>query len=144
MLTMLEHIAIDPSRFDGKPYLEGRRITVEQIALHYARFGWEVERITDAFQLTLGQVHAALAYYYDHQSEIDTSMQTTDSDLPDVESVLDGTLKIVMTPQEIAEEFPITDQAVYQAIRRGKLRARKSGATWLILRRDAESLWGEK
>lgn len=61
----------------GRPRIDGHRITVAEIALAYkgALGRWSVERIAREFDLTLGEVHAALAYYYAHQEEIDQSIQ---------------------------------------------------------------------
>src|SRR5574341_1954422 len=47
-----------------------------------------------------------------------------------------------VTVREIAQDYGLSTDAVYQAIRRKRLPAQRSGATWLIRRRDAESLWG--
>jgi len=47
-----------------------------------------------------------------------------------------------MTIREITDTAGITRQAVWQAIRKGKLPARKSGATWLVRRADAQARWG--
>jgi excisionase family DNA binding protein len=47
-----------------------------------------------------------------------------------------------VTVREIAEDYSLSTDAVYKAIERKTLPARKSGATWLIRRRDAEDLWG--
>ncbi len=47
-----------------------------------------------------------------------------------------------VTVKEIAQDYGLSTDAVYQAIRRERLPARRSGATWLINRRDAETLWG--
>ncbi len=53
-------------------------------------------------------------------------------------------LDAVMTVQEIADEFGIHRQTVYDAIERGYIPARRSGATWLVRRADAEARWGER
>jgi excisionase family DNA binding protein len=47
-----------------------------------------------------------------------------------------------VTVREIADDYGLSTDAVYQAIRRERLPAQRSGATWLIRRRDAEALWG--
>lgn len=47
-----------------------------------------------------------------------------------------------VTVREIAEDYGLSTDAVYQAIRRKRLPAQRSGATWLIRRRDAEAVWG--
>ncbi len=54
------------------------------------------------------------------------------------------TLADVMTVAEVAAEYGLSVEAVRAAIYRGRLIPRKSGATYLIFRNDAESLWGER
>lgn len=66
------YINTDP-RFD--PYIEGTRITVQHVAEYYGHLKWTPEAIADAFVLTLAQVHAALAYYYDHRDAIDAQIR---------------------------------------------------------------------
>ena len=142
METQITHINKETG---FKPHIEGRRITVQQIAEYHYHLGWDVIRIADAFDLTQAQVYAALAYYHDNKDQIDEAIAAdtlSDDDLPNIDEVLNDELRLIMTPQEIANEFPIKVDAVYQAVRRGKLRARKSGKTVLILKRDAEALWG--
>ncbi|MEX1018100.1 MAG: DUF433 domain-containing protein [Litorilinea sp.] len=64
-----------PEVSQGKPVIAGTRIKVGQIALEYERLGWTPDQIIDAHpHLTLVQVHAALAYYYEHQAEIDVEL----------------------------------------------------------------------
>jgi uncharacterized protein (DUF433 family) len=76
MITRLpiEHIVIDPEKRRGKPMIDGTGITVQDIAdsLHN---GLTPEQIADEFDLTLGEVHAALSYYHDHKAEIDAARQ---------------------------------------------------------------------
>ena len=39
-------------------------------------YGWSAEELVRQHpQLTLGQVHSALAYYWDHQDELDADIQ---------------------------------------------------------------------
>jgi uncharacterized protein (DUF433 family) len=60
----------------GRPVIAGTRIKVSQIAVEYARLGWTPDQIVDAHpHLTLAQVHAALAYYYAHQAELDREIR---------------------------------------------------------------------
>jgi hypothetical protein len=54
------------------------------------------------------------------------------------------TLEAVVTPKEVAEEFGVKEDTVRDAIEHGWLIARKSGATWLILRKHAEKRWAKK
>jgi len=75
MITLaIEHIVSDPGKRGGKPYIAGKGITVQHIAaLH--NLGWTVQDLTEEFELTAGQVYAALSYYADHQEEIDRAIR---------------------------------------------------------------------
>ena len=59
---------------DGVPRIDGTRITVRTIAGYY-QLGMTVDEILNSLShLTPSQVHSALAYYFDHQAEIDTDL----------------------------------------------------------------------
>ena len=75
MITLaIEHIVSDPGKHNGKPYIAGKGITVQHIAaLH--NLGWTVQDLMEEFELTGGQVYAALSYYADHQEEIDRAIR---------------------------------------------------------------------
>ena len=73
---LAQHIVVDPTVSGGKPRIKGRRITVQQIALWYERQGMGADEIATAYDLSLGDVYAALAYYHDHRTEIDASMRS--------------------------------------------------------------------
>ena len=65
------HIEATAGITGGKPRIAGRRITVQDIAIWHQRLGKDVEEICAEYELSLAEVHAALAYYYDHRDEID-------------------------------------------------------------------------
>jgi uncharacterized protein (DUF433 family) len=70
----IEHIVSDPARDSGKPRVVGTGLTVQYIAeLH--SLNWSVDDLVENFDLTPGQVYAALSYYFDHRSEIDQAIQ---------------------------------------------------------------------
>ncbi len=57
---------------DGVPYLEGTRTKVVEIALDSLAHHWDAEEIQRQHPLlTMGQIHAALAYYHDHREALD-------------------------------------------------------------------------
>ena len=58
----------------GKACIEGTRISVKDIVCLHEE-GRTPEQMLNVFgtPLTLSQIHAALAYYYDHRDEIDAS-----------------------------------------------------------------------
>src|SRR5690242_9029983 len=69
--TVYGHITCTPRVCGGKPRIAGHRIRVQDIAIEHEWSGWCPEEI--CFQhpgLTLAQVHAALAYYFDHRDAI--------------------------------------------------------------------------
>ncbi len=69
--TIAKHIEITPGICGGKPRIAGHRITVHNIAIWHERMGHSPDQIVEQFpQLTLADVHAALAYYFDHLAEI--------------------------------------------------------------------------
>ena len=68
------NITKDPEIWGGKACIDGTRIRVlDVVALE--REGYTPERMLNVFAapLTLGQVHAALSYYYDHKDKIEAS-----------------------------------------------------------------------
>ena|SRR5258708_23449875 len=66
----IEHIATDPGKRGGRPHIRGTGITVHDLAGDY-NHGMTAQQMAEAFDLTLGQVHAALSYYFDHKAQID-------------------------------------------------------------------------
>ena len=71
----VEHIAIDDR---GVARLVGRRIKVKHIVVDM-RSGMTPDEIQAAYpHLTLAEIYAALAYYYDHQSQIDAQIVADD------------------------------------------------------------------
>ncbi len=69
------HIVSKPEIAQGAPAIEGTRITVRCIAGYY-QMGMSVDEIiTTLRHLTPAQVHSALAYYFDHQDEINIDLK---------------------------------------------------------------------
>jgi len=60
----------------GKPRIAGHRITVQNVAIWHERLGKSADEIATEYDLTLADVYAALAYYFDHRAEIDESIRT--------------------------------------------------------------------
>lgn len=77
--TLTRHIVATPDTAGGKPRIVGRRITVQQIALWHERLGLSPDEIAGEYDLSLGDVYAALAYYHDHRAAIDAAMRADDA-----------------------------------------------------------------
>ena len=75
MDTILAHVAATPEVAGGKPRIAGHRITVQDIAVWHERLGLSADEIATEYGLSLADVYAALAYYYDHREEIDQAIR---------------------------------------------------------------------
>lgn len=68
------HIEATPGVAGGRPRIAGRRITVQNIAIWHERLGLSADEIAGEHDLSLADVHAALAYYFDHREQIDRAI----------------------------------------------------------------------
>ena len=79
-VSRIDHIVSTPGVCGGKPRVADSRIRVQDIVVWHEAWGLSPEEIvTDFPQLTLAQVHAALAYYYDHRDEIRQHMKDAEA-----------------------------------------------------------------
>jgi len=74
-----KHIEITPGIAGDKPHIVGHRITVQNIVIWHEWLGHSADEIAAEYELTLADVYAALAYYYDHQLEIDQSIRESEA-----------------------------------------------------------------
>jgi uncharacterized protein (DUF433 family) len=72
--TLDRFVEQTPGMAGGKPRVAGHRITVQDIAIWHERFGRGADEIAAEHDLTLVEVYAALAYYFDHRPEIDAQI----------------------------------------------------------------------
>ena len=71
--TRYEHIVLIDEKV---PVILGTNMNVIELVLDKVAYGWSPEELH--FQhpdLTLGQIHSALAYYWDHQDELDQEIE---------------------------------------------------------------------
>ncbi len=73
--VVTEHIEVTPGIAGGRPRVAGHRITVQNIVIWHERMGLSPDEIATVYGLTLGDVYAALAYYYDHRESIDFAIR---------------------------------------------------------------------
>ncbi len=73
---LAERIVATPGVRGGKPRIGGHRITVSDIAIWHERMGMSPDEIVSEYPtITLSDVHAALAYYFDHRDEVDRGIR---------------------------------------------------------------------
>jgi len=71
--TRYEHIKLNEK---NQPVIEGTKIKVIELVLDKIAYGWSPEELQYQHpELTLGQVYSALAYYTDHQEELDEEIK---------------------------------------------------------------------
>jgi uncharacterized protein (DUF433 family) len=73
METRYEHIALNEDRVPG---IVDTTMKVVELVVEQQAYGWSPEELH--FQhpyLPLGQIHSALAYYWDHRDELDRDIQ---------------------------------------------------------------------
>ncbi|NEO38646.1 MAG: DUF433 domain-containing protein [Moorea sp. SIOASIH] len=73
-----EYIAINPDYCYGKPRIAGTIMPVAAIAEMYLDMKQSVEEIAQKYDLSLAQVHGAMAYYFEHWEDIDRHTIETD------------------------------------------------------------------
>lgn len=69
--TLDEHIEREQDAVGEKAHIRGHRITVQDVAIWHERLGKSADEIAAEYELTLADVYAALAYYFDHRDDID-------------------------------------------------------------------------
>lgn len=71
--TTYEHIVLDEA---GVAWVEGANTKVVEIVMDVKAYGWSPEEIhLQHPHLTLGQIHSALAYYWDNVEEIERDIE---------------------------------------------------------------------
>ena len=68
-------IVSTPGICGGRPRIDGHRIQVEDVAIWHERMGMSPDEIVSEYpSITLADVHAALAYYYENRERIDADI----------------------------------------------------------------------
>jgi len=71
--TRYEHITLDEQNV---PLIAGTQMKVVELILDHIAYGWSPEELRYQHpHLSLGQIHSALAYYWDHQEELDQDIE---------------------------------------------------------------------
>jgi len=77
MITVhpIDTIVSDPQVRGGQPIIAGTTLRVSDVVASHIYRGLSPEELAVNFALDLGQVYAALAYYYQHKAATDAQMQ---------------------------------------------------------------------
>ena len=66
-MQVINHIEIR----DGRGYVAGRNVKAEMVARMCVGTDYTVEDAMEQYNLSAAEVHAAIAFYYDNQEELD-------------------------------------------------------------------------
>ena len=72
----IDLITTDAAVRSGRPCLAGTSLRVTDIAMANLYHQRTADEIAADYDLSLAQVHAALAYYYQHKAELDADIRT--------------------------------------------------------------------
>ncbi|MSP39851.1 MAG: DUF433 domain-containing protein [Deltaproteobacteria bacterium] len=84
--TGYEHIILTDAQI---PMIAGTNMKVVELVLNHLAHGWSPEELH--FQhptLSMGQIHSALAYYWDHKTELDPDIERRRSMVDDIQQTL--------------------------------------------------------
>jgi uncharacterized protein (DUF433 family) len=71
--TAYPHIVLNE---DQVPHIAGTTMKLVELVMAQRANGWSAEELHFQFpHLTLGQIHSALGYYWDHQEEMDRDIE---------------------------------------------------------------------
>ena len=80
--TTYQHVVLNEKQV---PVIAGTTMKVAELVTEQMAYGWSPEELH--FQhpyLTLGQIHSALAYYWDHQEDIDRDIERREQIVRDI------------------------------------------------------------
>src|SRR5882757_4580708 len=79
------HIARDER---GVAWIDGKNVKVVEVVLDHLAYGWSAEAIHEQQpQLSLAEIHSALAFYYDHTAEFDDQIARQEKELTALRAV---------------------------------------------------------
>ncbi len=87
MVGVCPHIEID----NGIPYIAGTPMKIEGLVMNHLNFDWDGKELQEQFpRLTLGQVYAALGYYYDHKEAMDAEIERKEREAETLRPLLEN------------------------------------------------------
>jgi uncharacterized protein (DUF433 family) len=102
--SLADYIVRSPGVCGGQPRIAGTRIKVKHVYTWVERMGMTPAQVVAQYpQLTMAQVHAALAYYWSHQEEIHQDIEN--------EEKLVAELKSRAGPSKLQERLAEQDAA---------------------------------
>ena len=70
----IDTIVSNPAVRSGRPIIAGTTLRVQDVAAHHIYRHYTPDELAYQLEISLAQVYAALAYYYEHKEEIDAQL----------------------------------------------------------------------
>lgn len=103
-LPAVDHIERKPGVCGGKPCIRGTRIRVWDVHVWHDLRGQTPAEIVALFpQLSLADIHAALAYYLDYRDDIETEMSVGDALAAGMEAE-QGTTRLALLRAQLGKD----------------------------------------
>ena len=101
--ALTQHVEIrENRRGEDRAFIAGTRVRVQDIVSDCERHGMSPDEIAREFpHISLAQVHAALAYYFDHRDEIRAQMKA--------DAEFASSMQAQNSPSPLEKEAPGTD-----------------------------------
>ena len=118
------HIRLDGQ---GRAWIDGTTMKVVELVSAMTAYGWTAEDLSHQYpHLTLAQIHAALAYYYDHQPALDAELERiARDDAAERGATLDSPLRQRLRAlRSLSEHSSLHGRAHFQRDHAGPLSAR--------------------
>ena len=80
----------DPKVRGGRPCIAGTGLRVMDIVMEQRHGERDPEKIAAVYEIPVGEVHAALAYYHERKDEIDRDIQLDDEYIKRVKAEISG------------------------------------------------------
>jgi uncharacterized protein (DUF433 family) len=144
-ILSIDYIVKTPGICSGEPRIDGTRITVEWIAGQMVYAGRTMDEMLEDYAhvpLSPSQIHAVLAYYYDHQDEIDDLIAKSEILIEEIKQRHAGAEPVdYVTAKEAAEILGVDHQSrhIAKLCRDGVLEGKKLANRWLITRASLEA-----
>jgi uncharacterized protein (DUF433 family) len=90
--VLAPHIEIKQGELGPKPRIAGKGINISALATWHLKQGMSVDDLVREYKLTPAEVHAGLAYYYDHREEIEEQMRREERELAAIQAACESPL----------------------------------------------------
>ena len=103
-------ITTNPQVRNGRPCIAGTSLEVAVVAIAKIVHGQSPEEIAADYNLSLPQVYAALAYYYEHKDEMDAMIQQRRELSEKIKEELTSAYPPQPISQEISADAALTEE----------------------------------